>query len=55
MYRVYKDISLRIIVVGVGPQEGHKDDQRAGAPLLRRQGEGLGLVQSGGVLISASQ
>ena len=28
-------------------EEGHKDDQRAGAPSLRRQTEGAGLVQSG--------
>ena len=25
--------------VGVGPEEGHKDDQRAGAPPLQRQAE----------------
>ena len=31
--------------VGVGPEEGHKDDQRAGAPLPQRQPEGAGLVQ----------
>ena len=33
--------------VGKGPEEGHKDDQRAGAPPLQRQAEGAGLVQSG--------
>ena len=33
--------------VGVGPEEGHIDDQRAGAPPLRRQAEGAGLVQPG--------
>ena len=26
-----------------GPEEGHKDDQRAGAPPLQRQAEGAGL------------
>ena len=31
--------------VGVGPDEGHKDDQRAGVPLLQRKVEGAGLVQ----------
>ena len=30
---------------GHGPEEGHEDDQRAGAPLLRRQAEGTELVQ----------
>jgi len=30
-----------------GPQESHEYDQRAGAPLLCRQAEGAGLVQSG--------
>ena len=34
-------------LLGEGPEEGHKDDQRAGAPLLRRQAEGFGLVQPG--------
>ena len=33
--------------VGEGPEEGHKDDQRAGAPPLRRQAERTGLVQPG--------
>ena len=33
--------------VGVGPEEGHKNDQRAGAPLLQRQAEGVGLVWPG--------
>ena len=26
--------------VGVGPEEGHKDDQRAGVSLLQRKAEG---------------
>ena len=29
----------------MGPEEGHKDDQKAGAPLLQRKVEGVGLVQ----------
>ena len=33
--------------VGAGTGEGHKDDQRTGAPFLRRQAEGAGLVQPG--------
>ena len=32
------------LCVGEGPEEGHKDDQRAGAPPLQRQTEGAGLV-----------
>ena len=32
---------------GEGPEEGHEDAQRAGAPLLGRQAEGAGLVQTG--------
>ena len=39
--------STRKTAVGEGPQEGHKDDQGAGAPPLRRQAEGAGLVQPG--------
>ena len=31
----------------MGPEESHKDDQRAGAPSLRRQAEGAGLVKLG--------
>ena len=31
--------------VGEGPEKGHRDDQRAGAPPLQRQAEGAGLVQ----------
>ena len=30
---------------GEGPEEGHRDDQGAGAPLLQRQAEGAVLVQ----------
>jgi len=33
--------------VGEGPEEGHKDAQGAGAPPLRRQAEGAGLIQPG--------
>jgi len=33
--------------VGDGPEEGHKDDQRAGAPPLQRQAGVVGLVQPG--------
>ncbi|SGA33987.1 Uncharacterised protein [Chlamydia abortus] len=33
--------------VGEGPEEGHKDDQGAGAPPLRGQAEGAGLIQPG--------
>ena len=33
---------------GVGPEEGHKDDQRAGAPLLWGKAERVGVVQPGG-------
>jgi len=32
--------------VGVGPEEGHKGDQRAGAPLQRGKAERVGDVQS---------
>ena len=31
----------------MGPEEGHEDGQRAGAPLLQRKIEGAGLVQRG--------
>jgi len=34
--------------VGAGPEEGHKDDLRAGAPLLRGQAKRVGAVQPGG-------
>ena len=33
--------------VGPGPEEGHKDDQRAGTPLLQGQAERVGAVQPG--------
>jgi len=33
--------------VEAGPEEAHEDDQRAGAPLLRGQAEGVGAVQPG--------
>ena len=33
--------------VGEGPEKGHKDDQGAGAPPLRGQAEGAGLIQPG--------
>ena len=29
----------------MGPEEGHKDDQRAGAPLLWRDAEGAAVLQ----------
>ena len=34
-------------VVGAGPEEGHKDDQRAGASLLQVQAERVGALQPG--------
>jgi len=37
----------RCRAVEEGPEEGRKDGQRAGAPLLQRQAEGAGLVQPG--------
>jgi len=33
--------------VGAGPEKGHKDDPRAGAPLLQGQTERVGAVQPG--------
>ena len=33
--------------LGAGPEEGHKDAQIAGAPLLERKAEGAGLVLLG--------
>ena len=33
--------------IGQSPEEGHEDDRGAGASLLRRQAEGLGVVESG--------
>ena len=38
-----KDVEL----LGVGPEEGHKDDQRAGAPPLQRQAGRVGALQPG--------
>ena len=35
------------VVVGAGPEEGHCDDQRAGAPSLRGQAERAGTLQHG--------
>ena len=37
---------------GEAPEEGQKDEQRAGAPLLQRQAEGVGVVQLGEVKAS---
>lgn len=34
-------------VIRMSPQNGHEDNEGAGAPLLWRQGEGVGAVQSG--------
>jgi len=31
--------------VGAGPEEGHKEDQRAGEPPLWEQGERVGVLQ----------
>jgi len=33
--------------VGAGPEEGHKNDQRAGTPLLAGKAERVGAVQPG--------
>ena len=41
------DFGQRIRAVGEGPEEGHKDDQGAGTPPLRRHAEGAGLIQPG--------
>lgn len=30
--------------VGVGPEESHKNSQRAGAPFLSRKAEGAGVI-----------
>ena len=38
-------------VVRLGPEEGHKDDQRAGAPPLRGQAESSGALQPGGMKV----
>ena len=40
-------VSLSTASVGGGPEENHKDDQGAGAPPLRGQAEGAGVVQPG--------
>lgn len=34
------------ISAGVSPEEGNKDDQRAGTHLLRRKAERVGLVEA---------
>ena len=34
-------------IVGAGPEEGHENDQRAGAPPLQRQAERAGAFQPG--------
>ena len=39
--------SIYYILAGAGPEEGHEDDPRAGAPLLQGQAEGVGAVQHG--------
>ena len=31
--------------VGAGPEDGHKDDQRAGAPCLWEEAERVGVLQ----------
>jgi len=33
--------------VGAGPEEGYKNDQRTGTPLLLRKAERIGVVQLG--------
>ena len=33
--------------VGVGPEEGHEDDQKAGASPLQQQAERIGALQTG--------
>jgi len=33
--------------VGAGPEEGHKNDQRGGTPLLQGKAERVGAVQPG--------
>ncbi|MDO7824778.1 hypothetical protein, partial [Helicobacter pylori] len=53
-------VQERKTAAGEGPEESHKDNQRAQAPPLRRQAEGAGLVQPGekkawGDLIAAFQ
>ena len=31
--------------IGAGPEEGHKNNQRDGTPLLRRKAERVGIIQ----------
>jgi len=38
-------VKKRCGAVGVGPEEDHRDNQRAGAPLLQRKVGAVGLVQ----------
>ena len=46
-YFCVKELGIRQGAVREGPEEGHKDDHRSGAPPLWRQDEGAGLVQTG--------
>ena len=49
-YKLYwgePPVQERQRAVGERPEEGHKDDQGAGAPPLRGQAEGAGLIQPG--------
>ena len=42
-----KGLSIRSTPVGANPEEGHEDDQRAGAPLIWKQSDRAGAVQTG--------